>query len=211
MKTIMIQVAVFAAFFLLLFGLTFNLPFASGAETLLHENSITGALISVLMLASDIVLPIPSSVVMLLNGKLFGIVPGMLISTAGLVLSTFAGYFIGKTMNGRIPRFLAGSEQAHSEKVFKKWGYLALIITRPVPLLSESFSIVAGIQGVSPAVLIVSAIAGSLPGAFVYAYYGSLSNEVQSQYISFLLVISIAVLAFITAKLFTYKSKQTNI
>ena len=87
MKSILIQVAVFSAFFLILFALTFNLPFASDASAILDENSITAALISLLMLGSDIILPVPSSVIMLLNGKLFGIAEGTLISTAGLVLS----------------------------------------------------------------------------------------------------------------------------
>lgn len=210
MKSILIQVAVFSAFFLILFALTFNLPFASDASAILDENSITAALISLLMLGSDIILPVPSSVIMLLNGKLFGIAEGTLISTAGLVLSTVAGYYIGKKISSRVSRFIPEWERSRAEKLFQQWGYLALIITRPIPLLSESLSIVAGLQGVSPFILIVSAVAGSVPGAFIYAYYGNISNEVQSQYLSFFLVLGVAAVAFLLARLFTYKP-NTNL
>lgn len=201
MKILVLQVVIFSTFFLLLFALTFNISFAEQAMDFFNHNLLMSAFVSTALLASDIVLPVPSSVLMLLNGKLFGIVIGTVVSCLGLVLSTLLGYIIGKKITSSLSRFLNTRQQEEAEKMFKQWGYLALIISRPIPLLSESISIVAGMQGMPFSSMLISAFAGSLPGALVYAYYGSTSNNEQNQYISFLLVLGIAALAFIISKL----------
>ncbi|MES2727914.1 MAG: VTT domain-containing protein [Bacteroidota bacterium] len=201
MKILVLQVVIFSSFFLLLFAFTFNINFAEQVLNAANNNLMMTAATSITLLASDIVLPVPSSVLMLLNGKLFGIVIGTIVSCLGLVLSTLLGYIIGRKIIFSLSRFLNTRQQEEAEKIFKQWGYLALIISRPIPLLSESISIVAGTQGMSLSSVCLSAFAGSLPGALLYAYYGSTSNNEQNQYIPFLLVMGIAVLAFIIAKL----------
>ena len=49
-----------------------------------------------LLLALDIVLPIPSSIVSTACGALFGFVPGLIISSVGMTIAAAAGYFIGR-------------------------------------------------------------------------------------------------------------------
>lgn len=202
MKLITLQVITFSLFFLLLFALTFNLDFTGYLQGVLSENGATAAGISTIVLAADIVLPVPSSMVMLLNGKLFGIVNGTLISCCGLLLSTLAGYALGRGLKRRIAAFVSPVQQEEASRLFKRWGYLILILSRPVPLLSESLSIVAGIQKMPIWAVFLSAITGSLPGAYVYAYYGFRSNEHQNEYLSFFLVMGIAALAYLIARLF---------
>lgn len=202
MKLITIQVLFFSLFFLLLFALTFNLDFTGYLQQVLNRNTFTAAGISTLVLAADIVLPVPSSMVMLLNGKLFGIVNGTLISCCGLLLSTIAGYAIGRGLKRRLSFFVSIGQQEEAARLFKRWGYLILILSRPVPLLSESLSIVAGVQKMPFWAVLLSAITGSLPGAYVYAYYGFRSNAHQNEYLSFFLVMGIATLAFLIARLF---------
>lgn len=203
MKVLILQIVVFSCFFLLLFGLTFNVGFFNELPRYLDGRSFLTAILSIGILASDILLPIPSSVVMLLNGKLFGVMQGTVISATGLFLSTITGYVIGIVFKKKIGYFISYQQREESEKIFRKWGFIALIISRPIPLLSESISIIAGIHRMKPGVLILSAIAGSVPGAFIYAYYGSMSNDIETQYYSFLLVIGIAVLAWLVSKGFT--------
>jgi uncharacterized membrane protein YdjX (TVP38/TMEM64 family) len=197
MKILILQVAVFSCFFLLLFGLTFNIGFFNELPAIMNANTTVTALLSIGLLASDIILPVPSSVLMLLNGKLFGIVNGTIISATGMVLSTVAGYGIGMVFKRRIGHFISYRSREESERIFRRWGFIALIISRPIPLLSESISIITGINRMRPSVMLLSTIAGSVPGAFVYAYYGSMSNNVSTQYFSFLLVLGIAALAWL--------------
>lgn len=201
MKILLIQVLAFSLFFLILFALTFNLDFTSSILLFLQDNTFLSACTSIFVLGADILLPVPSSVVMLLNGKLFGIISGTIISCAGLMLSTFAGYFIGKKITTRLSYFINPKQQAESEQLFQNWGLIILIVSRPIPLLSESISIVAGMQRMSFSTVFFSSLAGSLPGSFIYAYYGAFSNTEQNQYLSFLLVVAIASLAFIVSRL----------
>src|SRR4051812_39375973 len=78
---------------------TFALFEATGLtfEGLLQHNAATPmvALTSVLLLGVDVVLPIPSSVVMIGNGVLFGAWLGGLLSIVGGLVASVAGYWLG--------------------------------------------------------------------------------------------------------------------
>src|SRR5687767_6727372 len=66
-------------------------------EGVLREGSprVALAVAGVLLLGVDVLLPVPSSVVMIGNGVLFGVVAGGLLSVLGGLISSALGYYLG--------------------------------------------------------------------------------------------------------------------
>jgi membrane protein DedA with SNARE-associated domain len=85
------------------------------------------------LLAVDVLLPIPSTLVGTLLGARLGFAPGWLWGWGGLVLGNLAGYAAGRLL-------LARPDVAFSERPTAA----LLFVTRPVPVLAEALVIAAG-------------------------------------------------------------------
>ena len=104
-----------------------------------------GAMIaSLAVLASDVFLPIPSSVVMMGNGMVFGVWTGTALNLAGGVASALVAFGLGRWAEHWLHKWLSPAEKAHADKVLTSWGWLAIVVTRPIPLLAESVALLAG-------------------------------------------------------------------
>jgi uncharacterized membrane protein YdjX (TVP38/TMEM64 family) len=71
--------------------------------TTMSDGGIDAALVGVGLLVGDVVLPVPSSLVMLAHGALFGVVLGALLSLVGTVGAALVGVWIGRR-GGRVLR-----------------------------------------------------------------------------------------------------------
>ncbi|MDZ4756979.1 MAG: hypothetical protein SGJ10_02415, partial [Bacteroidota bacterium] len=60
------------------------------------KHILTYSLVSFIVLASDIILPVPSSIVMYTNGYVLGMAGGSAISLAALMVGSVVGYYLGK-------------------------------------------------------------------------------------------------------------------
>jgi membrane protein DedA with SNARE-associated domain len=60
------------------------------------------------------------------------------------------------------------------EHWFEDYGIAAIIISRPVPMLTEILSCLAGLSRVNVSSFTVASIAGTLPICIIYAYVGHL-------------------------------------
>jgi uncharacterized membrane protein YdjX (TVP38/TMEM64 family) len=132
------------------------------------------AAIGVTLLVVDVVLPVPSSVVMVLHGALFGAVAGSLLSMAGAVGATVAGYLLGRGGAPLVARVAPPAEQDRAAALLGRWGPLAIVVTRPLPLLAETTAIVAGTtRALSvPRVALWAAVGAAAP-AVAYAVAGA--------------------------------------
>jgi uncharacterized membrane protein YdjX (TVP38/TMEM64 family) len=138
------------------------------------------ALLSVALLVADAVLPVPSSVVMICNGAFFGAVGGTLLSTAGMVGATAAGFALGRGGTRFIARFTRESERRSMDALLARWGGLAIALTRPVPILAETAALLAGTTSMSWGSLLAGALAGTLPISIVYAAAGAHARETST-------------------------------
>lgn len=77
----------------------------------------------------------------------------------------------------------------------------------PVPLLSETMSIIAGTSSISITQMIISSIAGLFPAALIYAITGAYALTLDSGLYSFILVIGIAGIFWVAGH-FIKKSKS---
>ncbi|WP_051388555.1 TVP38/TMEM64 family protein [Hyphomicrobium nitrativorans] len=127
-----------------------------------------------LLLAADVVLPIPSTVVIALLGGWFGALTGTLVAAGGLTLGCAIGYWLGKRFGFDFAERTIGREDLAAVSTwFERHGVLVLAFCRPVPVLAEASVIAAGVANL-PArkVLIVTTLA-NIGFAAVYALIGA--------------------------------------
>lgn len=173
----------------LLFGETieaWTAEFLKGAQG--HRPVI--ALVLGGLLASDIVLPIPSSVVSTGCGAFLGFVVGTLVSCAGMIVSCVAGFGLGTAARPLARRMMGEREMLRLEHLYQRFGDWTIVITRPVPVLAEATVLFAG-TGKLPfgRFVLLSSLANVCISA-VYAAVGSFAANVNA----FLLAVAASLL-----------------
>lgn len=103
------------------------------------------ALLLIALLALDVVLPVPSSMVALLAVAMLGSLGGYLVIFIGLCLGAGLGYALGagyfRLLSGRL-----GLHQRQPGQLAYRLGTLSLICLRGVPVLAETSVVAAGMQ-----------------------------------------------------------------
>ena len=137
-----------------------------------------GALTVVILLAADIVLPVPSSVVMVLSGAAFGVVWGSMLSLVGSIGGEWLGFELTRKYGRRFTgKLIDDAEIERLRRIFERHGVAAVVITRALPVVMETMSVVAGLSGMSRSAFLVASVLGTTPIVMVYAYAGALSRE----------------------------------
>ncbi|MGD8216654.1 3-dehydroquinate synthase [Pseudomonas thivervalensis] len=134
------------------------------------------ALLLIALLALDVVLPVPSSMVALLAVAILGSLGGYLVIFAGLCLGAGLGYALGagyfRLLSGRL-----GLHQRQPGQLGYRLGTLSLICLRGVPVLAETSVVAAGMQRYPlPAFLLVTTLANA-GLALAYSAIGSFLVE----------------------------------
>ncbi len=131
-------------------------------------------------LATDILLPVPSSIVSTLGGAALGAVGGTLASWSGMMVSCALGFWLGRV--GRpLGRRLAGEEElARLETLERRFGDWMIVIARPVPVLAEASTILAGMGKMRFSRFLVMSAIANLAVSAVYAVIGSLSRHIDA-------------------------------
>lgn len=160
-----------------------------------------GAVVGTALLIADVVLPVPSSVVMLAHGALFGVVGGAALSLAGSVGAALAGYALGHRAGPPLLRSICSeAEHARADRLVRRWGLLAVAASRPVPLLAETVAVAAGASSLGVARTLVSAAAGAVPGAVLYAVAGAAGVGAPSGLLVFGAVIALATVLWLVGR-----------
>lgn len=150
-------------------------PLLTDPYRTMNARSGTAALAGIGLLIVDVILPIPSSLVMVANGALFGIALGTFLSLIGSLGAALVGFAIGRSGESWFARYLPRDERARAQAMIAQWGLLAIILTRPVPLLAETTAIMAGASTMRWRSMCLAALAGSLPSAILYAVAGAIT------------------------------------
>ncbi|MBD3314681.1 MAG: hypothetical protein GF344_02740, partial [Chitinivibrionales bacterium] len=150
------------------------------------------------LLAVDVFLPVPSSLIMIGFGYYYGLAFGAILSLAGSCIANCIGFGIGRAGAETISRYVPEKERRRADRLIGKWGVVAIIVTRPIPMLAETVAIVAGTTSVRWRTLIAASVLGSLPGALLYALAGATSRSIDAALWSFGLVVAIAGVVWFT-------------
>ncbi|MFN7999785.1 MAG: VTT domain-containing protein [Acidobacteriota bacterium] len=168
--------------FLLLFLLVeaLRVPILTDPSSLLNRGGVVAALVGVGLLVADVLLPVPSSLVMVAHGALFGVWLGTLLSLLGSVGAALFGFALGRRGSVWLDKLISPSERARADGLLTRWGALAIVLTRPVPLLAETVMLMAGASPMSWRQALLAAAAGSLPPALLYALTGAIAASFEN-------------------------------
>lgn len=162
--------------------------------------SLVAAALSIGLLVGDVILPVPSSVVMLGNGALFGFWLGALVSMAGGVGATVFGLLLGRLGKNAFRRWVSPEEHERATALLERHGTWAIVATRPIPIVAETVALVAGASRVGLGRATLAGALGSLPGAALYAWAGATGLGTASDAAIFGLVILIAGLLWVVGR-----------
>lgn len=149
------------------------------------------ALLEVGVLAADILLPVPSSMVATLGGAEFGIPLGTACAFVGMTAGSLAGWWLGATAGGRALARLDAADREALERRRQRLGPLLVVLTRPLPLVAEAAALFAGAAGMPLPRFLAAAGGGNLAIAFAWSLAGALGRDAAT--LQWVLVASLAV------------------
>ncbi len=188
MKRYLLIMSSMIAFFLALFFVVeaLGVPLLADPTPWMQHGGILAAALGVGLLIADVLLPVPSSLVMVAHGALFGVWIGTLLSLLGSVGAALFGFAIGRRGGKLLERIVSPAERKRADHLLARWGALAIVVTRPIPLLAETVAIMAGASlSLSWGRMALAALVGSLPPALLYALTGATVANVQSTSLMF--------------------------
>jgi uncharacterized membrane protein YdjX (TVP38/TMEM64 family) len=181
----------------------FEDQFNALADRLLHGEESNWYVASVVaaLLASDVFLPIPSSLVAAGAGVALGFWFGAAAIWTGLMLGCLLGYAFGAYSSGAARRFVGDAGMARAEGLSARFGDYAIVLCRPVPVLAEASVIVAGILRRPFQRFLVVTVFSNAGIALGYAAIGAFSMRIQSFLVAFLGSIALPGIAMLAGRL----------
>lgn len=158
----------------------------------------TTAAIIIGILATDILLPVPSSVVSTLSGWQLGWWKGTVATWVGMNLGAIIGFALARRW-GR-PLALRFSKEADLERVREAsdaYGPAVLVLTRAVPVFAEASVLLTGIHRLAWRRFLPAVLLSNLGIALAYAAFGDYAQ--QHQWLPLALAVSIAVPVLVAA------------
>ncbi len=140
-----------------------------------------GALIAGL-LAADLFLPVPSSVLMTLAGATLGLWRGAALALTGAMVSALLGFGLCRRFGrGAFERMIGKMETVRVEAFMERYGVWAILLSRGVPMLTEAISCLAGLSRLRFIVFFALSLAGTAPVCLVYAWAGARAGGAAGQ------------------------------
>jgi uncharacterized membrane protein YdjX (TVP38/TMEM64 family) len=162
------------------------------AVTLLSKGDVAGLRVHVLdagawaplvlaglMVLQAVVAPLPSSPVTYVNGLLFGLWWGGLLSWASALVAAALCFALSRRF-GRpaAQRFVTARALEWSDRFFERFGVYAVLLGRLLPVVSfDVVSYGAGLTRMSFVSFMAATAIGMIPGTLLYAYLGRLGGE----------------------------------
>jgi uncharacterized membrane protein YdjX (TVP38/TMEM64 family) len=157
-----------------------ELPLLTDPSVWIRNGGWVAATLGVGLLLADVVLPVPSSLVMIALGAAFGPVGGFLLALGANVGGTMIAWGLGRFGSGWMERRVAPAEQAKARHLVARYGLLAVGLSRIVPVLAETIAILAGTTRMRWPAVLLAAFAGSIPPSLIYALVGSMAESLAT-------------------------------
>lgn len=172
----------------------FGIDLQPWARSWMADAGATGAAAVVGLLAADVFLPIPSSLIMILSGAAFGVWWGALLAFAGSIGGEWLGFEIVRRYGtGWASRFVGDEREIRRlNSALAAHGAAAVAVTRALPVVMETMSVVAGLSTMPRRTFLVASALGTAPIVLVYAYAGAMSRETGSLVPAVVILIAVA-------------------
>lgn len=186
------------------FGLAslFDIPWLRDPLQGLQDRPGLAFSLSTALLAADVLLPVPSSLIMIGNGSVFGTMPGSLVSLVGGLAASLTGWSMGRLGSRHLHRFVGDEGMERAQAFLLRWGDLAIILSRPIPVLAEAVAILSGSMRVSPLRLTAFSALGLYPPCLLYAFAGSRAGAAPESWQALLWVLGVALLTWVAGRWF---------
>ena len=144
----------------------------------LQGYGVSAGLAGIGLLISDLILPIPGTVVMSALGFLYGTVMGALLGFIGTFSAGLIGYGIGRLFTEKTARrFLGEKDFVRGQRLFARGGGWVIALSRAVPILPEALAVTAGLLRMPVAAFLLALACGSLPMAALFAWIGATGHD----------------------------------
>jgi uncharacterized membrane protein YdjX (TVP38/TMEM64 family) len=139
------------------------------------DMGVWAPLVFVAIVAFRIPLMVPSALILIAGGLVFGSVEGTLYGAAGLVLSALFLFLTSRwagrdAVEARLPARLRGPLDLMGSRAGAL--FIALGTAYPLSVIS-AYPLIAGMTGMALPVFLVAVVTGSLGRAALYTYFGS--------------------------------------
>ena len=134
----------------------------------------------IVMAIQGLLVPIPSELVLLAAGMIWGIVGGGIMGVIGSMAAALLCYYVSRK-GGRplAEKFVGKSAISMADDFIHKYGMSAIIVARLLPFVAfDPISYIAGIVDLDVKKYAIGTFIGSIPRAFFYSWLGaSLTSE----------------------------------
>jgi uncharacterized membrane protein YdjX (TVP38/TMEM64 family) len=199
-RTAMLIASVAAAIVLskLLIENVMGLSIEAMATAWLSRAGAGTAVTVVALLAADLFLPIPSSIVMVLSGAAFGVFWGALLSLVGSVGGEWLGFELVRHYGRRASARIVGDQEIERlSRVFARHGAATIVVTRALPVVMETMSVVAGLSSMTRKTFLIASFVGTAPIVFVYAWAGAVSRQTGNVLPAVIMLIAVAAFGWV--------------
>ena len=167
------------------------------------EASIVAAGV-ILLLATDVFLPIPSSLVSPLAGSQLGTVGGTAASWLGMSLGAVIGFALARALGPPLVASLTRSaDRERTSRLIERFGPLLLVLGRGVPVLAEATVLLFGMHGLTWRRFLPPVLLANLGLALAYSALGELAERYHSLPLALAVAIALPVLMVAAFRVWT--------
>jgi len=152
------------------------------------------------LLALDVFLPVPSSIVSTGAGVLLGFWRGAAVIWLGMTIGCAIGYAFGAKAAGAARRLVGEDGVTRANQIMDRHGNWALVVCRPIPVLAESSIVFAGLVRSPLRPFVWMTTLSNLGIALAYAAVGAFSMETQSFLLTFAAAIALPGIAMLAGE-----------
>lgn len=156
-------------------------------------------LVFILICAARGVLFIPCGLLSALGGMLFGPLPGTIFTLIGLTAGSFITFCLARGFGKSWAQRVLGHRYDMYEGYISRDSFYSIFLMRVVPILPfDAVSCIAGMSRARADKFILATLIGSLPGVFIYVFFGDSirSLSIKRAAFSLILMTVFAVLPF---------------
>lgn len=160
----------------LLFGRRFEQQLAEWRKNPPPAPAVAAVVVG--LLATDVFLPIPSSVVATLSGYQLGAAWGTLAAWAGMSLGAVIGFALARSLGPRFVEWMTRQQDRERTQILAdRYGPLLLVLGRGVPVLAEASVLLLGMHGLSWRRFLPPTLLANLGLALAYAVFGEVAER----------------------------------
>ena len=138
---------------------------------------LTGAIITIILLA-DLFIAVPTLTVTILAGYFLGHFYGFIFALSGVSLAGIIGYILSRYYGNKLLKLIIKDQtkQEESMSIFKKHGFMMILLSRAMPIIPETTAVLSGISRMHFSKFISAWMISSIPYVFIATYAGSVST-----------------------------------